>query len=666
MPIFISRCLCFNRFRISNGSMLVVPCRTRSTKGVLTVDNEYEYIQKSTLPTMHFQPSLPRLPVPKLEKTCERYLRAQKPLLIDEQLRHTESCVKRFLSEEGPILQRELEQWNSKNRHTSYITEYWFDMYLRDRKPLPINYNPTLVFVPEENTMYNQQLVKTTNLIVSSLRFMKSLRTGILEPEVYHLNPIKSDTKLFRTICGALPPFLSWYGAYLMKAFPLDMSQFPNLFNTTRIPELEKDMIYQDQSARHIVVMRKGHFYTFDVLDHNGCIHTPLDIASNLKFILEDTRPENQCPLGTLTTSERDQWAMNRYHLTEIGNQDILRKIDSAVFLLCLDDEVIGKDYNKMFRLFLHGNGINRWFDKSFSLIVTKDGVAGVNFEHSWGDGVAILRYFQDVKADIAKKPQFHPEDLSRISSNSIVEKIDFISDARTKDTVDRELRKYRDWTEKLDVNYLLHEGFGKKEFKKFKVSPDAMMQLAFQLAYYKQEGCTVSTYESCSTSAFKHGRTEAIRPCTSQTKAVCEMMTQKLSKTSVSQLRKMVLECSNVHNNLTKEAAMGQGFDRHLFALKKIWEKSETRKPAIYEDPAYDALNYNILSTSTLSSPAVLAGGFGPVVWDGYGIGYMIQDQKLGAMVTSYKGQRNGSDYISCLHSAFNDIHRVLASGQS
>jgi hypothetical protein len=44
---------------------------------------------------------------------------------------------------------------------------------------------------------------------------MKSIRKGILEPEVFHLNPKKSDTKLFRKVTRLLPPSLSWYGAYL-------------------------------------------------------------------------------------------------------------------------------------------------------------------------------------------------------------------------------------------------------------------------------------------------------------------------------------------------------------------------------------------------------------------------------------------------------------------
>lgn len=51
-----------------------------------------------------------------------------------------------------------------------------------------------------------------------------------------------------------------------------------------------------------------------------------------------------------------------------------------------------------------------RWFDKSFSLIVTGDGVAGINFEHSWGDGVAVLRFFQDIYAETTNRPFVHPD----------------------------------------------------------------------------------------------------------------------------------------------------------------------------------------------------------------------------------------------------------------
>lgn len=172
------------------------------------------------------------------------------------------------------------------------------------------------------------------------------------------------------------------------------MSQYKNLFNTTRIPELEKDRIFHDPSAKHLLVIRKGHFYAFDVLDASGSIRSPKEIAACLKAILEDNRPPNEHPVGILTTSERDQWARARSHLLETGNQEILKKIDSALFAMMLD-EVAGTDTNTMLKTFLHADGTNRWFDKSFSLIVSKDGYSGINFEHSWGDGVAVLRFFQ-------------------------------------------------------------------------------------------------------------------------------------------------------------------------------------------------------------------------------------------------------------------------------
>ena len=77
-------------------------------------------------------------------------------------------------------------------------------------------------------------------------------------------------------------------------------------------------------------------------------------------------------------------------------------------------------------------------------------------------------------------------------------------------------------------------------------------------MAYYRQYGGTVATYESCSTAAFKHGRTETIRPATAATKKVCEMMT-KGSTASLAEIRAALEECSKVHGELTKNAAMGE-----------------------------------------------------------------------------------------------------------
>lgn len=62
------------------------------------------------------------------------------------------------------------------------------------------------------------------------------------------------------------------FDCHFLQAFPLDMSQYPSLFNSTRIPEIGKDRLARFDEAKHVLVMRGGHFYVFDVFDKNGTI----------------------------------------------------------------------------------------------------------------------------------------------------------------------------------------------------------------------------------------------------------------------------------------------------------------------------------------------------------------------------------------------------------
>ena len=77
------------------------------------------------------------------------------------------------------------------------------------------------------------------------------------------------------------------------------------------------------------------------------------------------------------------------------------------------------------------------------------------------------------------------------------------------------------------------------------------------QLAYWKLNGTSAATYESCSTSAFKKGRTETVRPLTMATRHACELFHKEDSNPD--QLYEAMQECTKVHNQLTKEAAMGE-----------------------------------------------------------------------------------------------------------
>ena len=60
------------------------------------VSEEYQALPKSSLPTYYFQKSLPRLPVPKLELTAQRYLNSAQCILTPKEFERTQRLVKEF------------------------------------------------------------------------------------------------------------------------------------------------------------------------------------------------------------------------------------------------------------------------------------------------------------------------------------------------------------------------------------------------------------------------------------------------------------------------------------------------------------------------------------------------------------------------------------------
>lgn len=85
---------------------------------------------------------------------------------------------------------------------------------------------------------------------------------------------------------------------------------------------------------------------------------------------------------------------------------------------------------------------------------------------------------------------------------------------------------------------------------------------------------------------------------------------------------------------------------------------------PELFQDPSYIQINHNILSTSTLTSPAVQSGGFAPVVPDGFGVGYGVHDDWIGYNISSYPA-RDVKEFIKCIYKSLDDIFDVL-DGQS
>lgn len=633
----------------------------------------YQYLQTSKIPTNKFQRSLPRLKIPKLDKTCQRYIAALEPLFAgDARYNKAIEVAKQFQIGPGKDLHESLLSYDKTVKHTSYINDFWFNMYLSSRLPLPLNFNPCLVYRDAATDDLMDQTVRGTNFLVSAMRFKRSLEESLLEPEVFHMNP-KKVSPSYSKVMSLVPESIATYVSFMFKAFPLDMSQYKNLFNSTRVPRKGKDEILKSDPRfnRHVLVMKGGQFYTFDVLDEDGNLKSPESIYANLAHIANQPVSDKVLhSISELGTAERDFWAEEREYLVNLSetNKRNLDKLDSAIFALCLDevaypvpDQMIDAAHT-----FLHGsnpNGpLNRWFDKSLSLIITKDGHAAVNFEHSWGDGVAILRFFNDTFTDSTKNPQITTP-ITPDSSHVSVEHLKFDLDSRLENSIAKCRADHLKATGNLELGAVKYDNFNREYFKRNKLSPDAMSQLGFQLAFKKAYNTTPVTYESCSTAAFRGGRTETVRPCTNETNKAAQAIIENRtnSKLSNGELKSLLQTASQKHYQLCKEASMGDGFDRHLFGLKEIALRAGKSLPELYSDPLFIESQHYTLSTSTLYGECFAGGGFAPVVADGFGLGYGYVESSFGVLVSSYKSHRNNTQFVQALHESLDDIRKIV-----
>lgn len=133
-----------------------------------------------------------------------------------------------------------------------------------------------------------------------------------------------------------------------------------------------------------------------------------------------------------------------------------------------------------------------------------------------------------------------------------------------------------------VDLRLVMFTEYGKGHIKKCKVSPDAYVQLAFQLAYFRDAGHFCLTYEASMTRLFREGRTETVRPVTCEStdfvRAMCD------PNKSNAERRELMKIASQVHQLGYQNAMCGMGIDRHLFCLYVISKYLEVDSPFLKE----------------------------------------------------------------------------------
>lgn len=549
---------------------------------------------KSKGPMLRYQDSLPRLPVPTLDETAARYLKSLHPILSPSEFEQSKSAVVDFIKPGGvgAKLQDKLVARREDPKHRNWIYEWWNEAaYLAYRDPVVpyVSY-----FYSHRDDRKRRDPVKRAAAISTAvLSFKKQVDEGTLEPEY-------------------------------MKKLPICMDSYQWMFNASRVAAKPADypVKFDAKANKHLVAIRKNNVYKI-LHEVDGKQLSTAELEAQFKRVYELASSRGPA-VGALTSENRDIAADARELLLKAGNKAALETVEAASFVVCLDDAA-PVTLEERAHAYWHGDGQNRWYDKPLQFIVNDNGTSGFMGEHSMMDGTPTHRLNDYVNNVIFN----NSIDFGTAEVRSHVPEPALVQFKVTPDVAKEIERAVSDFATVIGQHELAvqaFQGYGKGLIKKFKCSPDAYVQMIIQLAYHKMYGKNRPTYESAATRRFQQGRTETCRTVSDASVAWCSAMAdaEAADKTKVELFHKAIAG----HLEYISAASDGKGVDRHLFGLKKLLGPGE-EVPAIFKDPAYSYSSSWYLSTSQLSSEYFNGYGWSQVIDQGFGIAYMINENR-------------------------------------
>ncbi|KAF9159671.1 hypothetical protein DFQ26_006299 [Actinomortierella ambigua] len=600
--------------------------------------------------TFSNQHKLPKLPVPTLQETLTKYLQTIEPFLSREEHAKNEALAQDFMRPGGlgeKLQQRLLDV--DRAAANNWLDDTWWiqKAYHEWREPLLVNSNWYILMRHDRNHTYplpEQALLPVREGLEGRFSTFQVKRAA-------HV------TQQLLDFCDDLNA--ERVPAEMTRAGPLCMHQYSQLIGQTRIPQHGCDRMVHvpfPNLARHIVLIVDDQLFKIDVYSTEGKRLLDGDIERQFLLALDQlTKIEASAPIGLLTCDHRDAWAVAREHLLTVDSQNraSLETIESALFCVTLDSREAATvvdhatDLAAWAKFGMHGHGgHNRWCDKSLNLVFERDGKFMCHGEHSPCDAL--------IPAIIMEKIVQVGTDLNAPRSQALVEPPKHLA-FKVDDETRKHLKAAEATIDKLsrdsDCGMLYFNEYGTQFIKKVaKTSPDAYLQMALQLAWYKQQGEGCATYETGSTRAFRNGRTETIRTFSSASKRFCEAMENKAVSTA--EKEKLMRQAVAAHSKYQREAANGKGIDRHLMGLRLCLQPGESHP--LFQQEIFGKSSAYLLSTSGLFAGDDFFGtGFGAMYPNGYGINYLS-----GAQVLKF-GTESKFSALNTSTKAFGDILR-------
>ena len=558
--------------------------------------------------TFFYTDSLPKIALPNLQESIQTFINWCSPLLNKEELEETIKACDEFEKGDGLKLQKELERYNSQDDVYSWLDNFWKTRYLKRRVPVSINANFFLTF--KKPDISTTQIQKASELICAGVYYKQEL-----DKEQIPVDKIKGN--------------------------PLCMVQNKYLFSTTRIPHKICDSAKTPYSkdnpsfskAKHIIVIHNHQIFSLEVISKENQAFNKKEIEQALEKLINSSpnKLKAEESIGYLTSLERTKYADVRDELlSEKYNAIQMKIIEDALFCVCLDNEIVGNEAMASDYL-LCGDGGNRWFDKSLSLIVFKGGMAGVNIEHCGLDGTTAIGFIDfihnETTIDIVNK-----KSMVETGTPSF-EKINFNLSSSLEEAILQAKNSFETLASSIATKLVSFDEFGSNHIKSLGISPDAFCQISFALAHYKTKGFVGATYESISTRHYERGRTEAMRVVTPAIINFVKVMQE--DKNSISIKKEALDEAVKQHLNRIRECQNAKAPEQHLWQLQFIaQEKSKElgvqKDFKLFHSAGWLKMRDDYLSTSSAPSQSASVFGFGATSKQCIGTGYITKPNKL------------------------------------
>ena len=481
---------------------------------------------------------LPKMPVPSLDGSLDRFLTALSPLLTPMEFSEAVRVARTFSEEQGPYLQDKLVRLAEE-------TDNWAGFV-----SVQVRY------------LNNRSSLMLTNGIGTSLQ---SIQTGAHDTLLHNLS-IYNCMYLYmiKQLRGNNLP------QDMFENEPLCMEQYSNLFGVSRLPGLKTDSYCRSPVSKHIIVMRGGSFYKVPVFCAGGeepvSVQEMYNLLSQVLAHPQGPRGEGERSVGLLTTLERDQWFSAREQLRESSiNRESLAAVEGCLFGIYLDDYK-AEQYSTGDRLKLGLFGdlkspfFNRWFGLSFQTMVSTDGYLSFISEHSLVDGT--------LATDWGQLDSIFTNRESKIDDSLKIELLKW----EISPLIQAEIEKARIMVNSLfkvyDAYAFQFADYGKDFVKSYGIHLHGYIQLAIQLAYYKLYHGLAATYLPVSLRKFRGGRLEHPHIVSEESKAFVEAMSRDCDNRERYRLMRLAMVR---HRGLMSDANQGQTYCKHMLGLKML-----------------------------------------------------------------------------------------------